>query len=127
MSVATHQGSSPLVEILTVGREILDGRVVDTNAVFIAETLKARGLVPRFGQRVDDDIERVVEAFQIAGRRADVILVTGGLGPTSDDLTVEAFARYLGVELELNEEALDEVKAYLQKIERPYAESQRKQ
>lgn len=119
--------SAPLIEILAIGREILDGRVVDTNSVWLAEKLKERGLVPRFAQRVDDDLERVVEAFKIAGRRSEVILVTGGLGPTADDLTAEAFARFLGKPLEWNAEAFSQMAAFFRKLDRPMIEQQRKQ
>src|SRR6185437_5059412 len=101
----------PVVEILTNGREILDGRIIDTNSVWIAERLKELGLVPRYAQRVDDDLERMVEAYRIAAGRSQVILVTGGLGPTADDLTAEAFGKFLGEKLEINSEALRQVEA----------------
>ena len=105
------------MEILTIGREILDGRVIDTNSVWLAEQLKEIGLVPRYAQRVDDGIDRVVEAYRIAGSRSDVI-VTGGLGPTADDLTAEAFAKFQGEELVLNAEALRQIEAFFEKIGR---------
>ena len=116
-----------IVEIITVGREILDGRVVDTNSVEIAEILKPIGLTPRFGQRVDDDLERVISAFNIAASRSKIILVTGGLGPTSDDLTAEAFARRINKPLTLNAEALVDIENILKKIGRPLTDVQRKQ
>jgi nicotinamide-nucleotide amidase len=117
----------PLVELLTIGREILDGRVIDTNAVKIAEHLRPLGLVPRFAQRVDDDPGRIDEAFRIAASRADVILVTGGLGPTSDDLTAECFAHFLGETPVLRPDALAQIEAYLARFSRPMLEAQRKQ
>lgn len=117
----------PLVEVLTIGREILDGRVVDTNAVAIAEILRPLGLVPRFAQKVDDDPERIVEAFHIAARRADIVLVTGGLGPTSDDLTAEAFARFLNEATVVHPEALAQIEAWFSQHQRPFTEVQRKQ
>jgi nicotinamide-nucleotide amidase len=123
----TSPVSSPTVEILTIGREILDGRVVDTNSVWLGERLKEVGLIPRYAQRVDDEIGRVVEAFRIAESRSDVILVTGGLGPTADDLTAEAFAQFLGEPLELNAEALRQVEAVFAKLGRKMIEQQRKQ
>jgi nicotinamide-nucleotide amidase len=115
------------VEILTIGREILDGRVIDTNAVWLAEKLKQRGLVARYGQRVDDDFERVIEAFQIAQRRSQIILVTGGLGPTADDLTAEAFSRFLGEPLELNPKALSQVEGWFKRMNRTLLDVQKKQ
>ena len=116
-----------IVELITIGREILDGRVVDTNAVRMAEILKTRGLIVRHAQRVDDDIERIVEAFELASTRSDVILTTGGLGPTSDDLTPEAFAKFLGTPLNENPEALFVVESMLKSRGRPMSPAQRKQ
>lgn len=115
------------VELITIGREILDGRVLDTNAVAMAEVLRTVGLVPRFGQRVDDEMGRIVESFQIASKRAQIILVTGGLGPTSDDLTAEAFAKFLGEKVICNPEALAQIEALFQKYDRPLTDVQRKQ
>lgn len=116
-----------IVEIITVGREILDGRVIDTNAVEMAEALRPLGLTPRFGQRVDDDFDRMISAFQIAASRSKIILVTGGLGPTSDDLTAEAFARCISRPLVLNTEALTDIETIFKKIGRPVTDAQRKQ
>lgn len=115
------------VEVLSIGREILDGRTVDTNAHHIGQRLKERGLIPRYGQRVDDDIERVVSALQTAFERSDIVIATGGLGPTSDDLTAEAFARYLGEKLVLNQEAAADIRALLHNRGRPYTPEQEKQ
>ncbi len=116
-----------IVEIITIGREILDGRVVDTNSVAIAEILRPLGLTPRFGQRVDDSIERIIDAFLIASQRSHLILVTGGLGPTSDDLTAQAFAQFLGEPLVLNQPALDQITAYFKRAGRELLEVQKKQ
>lgn len=116
-----------ILEILTIGREILDGRVIDTNSVKIAEVLRTRGWIPRYAQKVDDDLERIVESFSLCARRSSVILITGGLGPTSDDLTAQAFAQYLGEELVLNPEAHALVKAKLQALNRPMTSAQEKQ
>lgn len=119
--------TSPRVEILTIGREILDGRVIDTNSVWLAERLKEIGLIPRYAQRVDDELERVVEAYRIAASRSTHILVTGGLGPTADDLTAEAFAKFLGEPMELNPEALKRIEAVFAKFKRTMIDQQRKQ
>jgi nicotinamide-nucleotide amidase len=119
--------STPVVEILTIGREILDGRVIDTNSIWLAERLKQNGLVPRYAQRVDDEISRVIEAFTIASRRSQIVLLTGGLGPTADDLTAEAFAQFLREPLELNPEALAQVEAVFAKIGRKMIDQQKKQ
>lgn len=115
------------VEILTIGREILDGRIIDSNSAALGKKLKALGLEVRYAQRVDDDIPRIVESFEIAEKRADIVLVTGGLGPTQDDLTAEAFANYLGEKLEYNAEALRQVEAIFTLLNRPFNDSQKKQ
>jgi nicotinamide-nucleotide amidase len=116
-----------IVEILAIGREILDGRVIDTNSIWLAEKLKERGLIPRYGQRVDDDFDRVIEAFEIAKKRSGIILVTGGLGPTADDLTAEAFGRFLGEPLELNPVAFAQVEGWFKRMNRPLLDVQKKQ
>jgi nicotinamide-nucleotide amidase len=116
-----------IVEILSIGRELLDGRVIDTNSATIAHELRGLGLVPRFGQRVDDDLARIIMAFGVAASRSRIIIATGGLGPTSDDITAEAFARFLGEALVPNPDAMRQVEAYFQRLGRPLLEVQRKQ
>ena len=119
--------NSTVVEILAIGREILDGRVVDTNSVWLAQQLKGRGLIPRYAQKVDDEIDRVVEAFAIARKRSGIVLVTGGLGPTDDDLTAQAFSKFIGEPLELNALAFSQVEAWFKKMQRPLLDVQKKQ
>ncbi len=115
------------VELVTIGREILDGRVIDTNSVRMAEILKTRGLIVRHAQRVDDEMGRIVDAFRLAASRSQVILVTGGLGPTSDDLSIEAFAKFLNVPLAENAAALRVVETALRSRGREMTPAQRKQ
>jgi nicotinamide-nucleotide amidase len=115
------------VELVTIGREILDGRVIDTNSVRMAEILKTRGLIVRHAQRVDDEIGRIVDAFRLAASRSQIILVTGGLGPTSDDLSIEAFAKFLNVPLSENPAALQVVETALRSRGREMTPAQRKQ
>jgi nicotinamide-nucleotide amidase len=115
------------VELITIGREILDGRVIDTNSVRMAEILKTRGLIVRHAQRVDDEIVRIVEAFRLAASRSQIILVTGGLGPTSDDLSIEAFAKFLNAPLAENAAALRVVETALRSRGREMTPAQRKQ
>jgi nicotinamide-nucleotide amidase len=115
------------VELVTIGREILDGRVIDTNSVRMAEILKTRGLIVRHAQRVDDEIPRIVDAFRLAASRSQIILVTGGLGPTSDDLSIEAFAKFLNVPMNENAAALRVVETALRSRGREMTPAQRKQ
>jgi nicotinamide-nucleotide amidase len=86
-------------EILSVGTELLLGQIVDTNAAYIARALADLGLDVFFKQTVGDNPQRIQEALRLALSRADAVLITGGLGPTEDDLTVDAVATALGEEL----------------------------
>ncbi len=117
----------PIVELLSIGREILDGRVIDTNAIYFAEELGKRGHVPRHAQRVDDDMDRIVAALSLAASRSSIVLLTGGLGPTSDDITTEAFSKFLGVELEENASVVEHIKEVFNTIGRTFSDVQRKQ
>jgi nicotinamide-nucleotide amidase len=87
------------VEILSTGTELLRGKNVDTNAAWLAQQLGKAGLEVRYHQTVDDHFGRLVDAFKLAASRSDLILLTGGLGPTEDDYTrtavEEAFHRPL--------------------------------
>src|SRR5437879_10769256 len=84
--------SSMRAEIISVGTELLLGQIVDTNAAYLAQRLAEVGIDVYFKQTVGDNSPRVQDAVQLAISRADVILITGGLGPTEDDLTVAAVA-----------------------------------
>ncbi len=105
--------------VVAVGTELLLGQIVDTNSSYIGEQLAAVGIGSHLQLKVGDNLERVIEAFQIALKDADAIIVCGGLGPTHDDLTREAIAAVMGVELQHN----DDVAAV---IEEMFARRQRK-
>ena len=94
------------IEIITTGDELMTGLTADGNFFRAGDVLASMGLEAAYHTTVGDYMERIVEAFQIARGRADAVIVSGGLGPTSDDLTAEAAARFLGTGLELNREAL---------------------
>lgn len=95
------------LEIITTGDEIMGGVTLDTNFHWAAEKLVGLGFDLRFHTTVGDDEEDIREALKTAMRRAQAVIVSGGLGPTSDDLTAEVASRFLGVPLELNSVALD--------------------
>ncbi|HSJ96833.1 MAG TPA: molybdopterin-binding protein, partial [Myxococcota bacterium] len=76
-------------EILTIGDELLRGEIVDTNTTFLAERLLRLDVETRFHSTVADDRADIADAFRRAVARVDVVLVSGGLGPTRDDLTIE--------------------------------------
>ena len=98
-------------EIIATGSELLSGGVVDTNSVFLAEELLDIGIETAFKTIVGDDEKDMEDAVRTARERVDVILVTGGIGPTEDDITRKALARVLKKRLVLSDDALKAVKA----------------
>ncbi len=100
------------VSILSIGNELLSGRTVDTNAAFIARRLRTIGLPVVGVYSVGDEEPAIRRRLAIALEEADVLLITGGLGPTDDDLTRQALAGFLGVELVLCEDLLEMLRQF---------------
>jgi nicotinamide-nucleotide amidase len=98
--------------IISIGNELLDGQTVDTNAAFLGSELTGLGIPVASRFTVGDDLDKIVRVLGLACEDAEVILVTGGLGPTADDLTRQAVAAFLGVELQLKEELVRDVTAW---------------
>lgn len=96
--------------ILTIGDELLDGRVQDTNAAMLSERLRGLGIATVVRLTCRDGVDEIVESLRFCHRAADVVITTGGLGPTDDDVTHRAVAAYSGVELELREEELERIR-----------------
>lgn len=94
-------------EIVSVGHELLMGEIVDTNTAFIAQRLSEIGITVRWSGIVGDDMDDLCTAFAQALGRADVLITTGGLGPTSDDMTREAIARVAGEEMAVDPATLE--------------------
>src|ERR671932_2166460 len=94
------------IEVICTGDEVLTGKIVNTNFSYIAQKLEDVGLAVRWGTTVGDDRETLLAAFLQAGQRADAVIVTGGLGPTVDDLSQEIAAKAAGVDLVLSQEWL---------------------
>jgi nicotinamide-nucleotide amidase len=101
-----------LAELLTIGDEILYGQIVDTNSQWMSVALSNAGIKVIRKTSVGDQESEILSALAEAEQRADVILITGGLGPTNDDLTKPCLAKYFNCELKINEEALAEVTAF---------------
>ncbi|MBI4234099.1 MAG: competence/damage-inducible protein A [Chloroflexi bacterium] len=114
-------------EIVSVGTELLMGEIVDTNAAYLAARLPALGLEMRWVSQVGDDLDHMVEILRRALGRSDVILTTGGLGPTQDDLTREAIAQSLGEEPLVDPELLEQLTAYFRDRSMPMPSSNTKQ
>ena len=94
------------VEIITTGDEIMSGMTLDTNFQWAAERLTVLGFNLAFHTSVGDGEEAIAQALKIAETRAQAVIMSGGLGPTPDDLTAQVVSSFFGVPLELNEEAL---------------------
>lgn len=114
-------------EILTIGDEILYGQIVDTNSQWIAAELSKAGIRVVRTTTVGDTAGDIMTAFAEAESRVDIILITGGLGPTSDDLTKPCLAKYFDCEMQIHEEALAEVTAFFSSRGRALTEVNRLQ
>ncbi|MCU1496560.1 MAG: competence/damage-inducible protein CinA-like protein [Acidimicrobiales bacterium] len=91
-------------EVVAIGSELLLGQIIDTNSAWIGEQLALAGIDSHFQTKVGDNLDRMVQTLQIALDRSDAVVVCGGLGPTQDDITREAIAEVMGVDLELDDE-----------------------
>lgn len=109
-------------EIIALGDELTSGQRLDTNSQWLSQQLADLGLQALFHTTVGDDLEAGTEVFRQAVQRADVILSTGGLGPTADDLTRECLARACGVELVRDEAVLEHIRALFAQRGRPMPE-----
>ena len=98
-------------EIISIGDELLIGQVINTNASWIGEQLTMAGIKVYQAVSIADDQDHIFEALSLAGKRADVILITGGLGPTKDDITKKTLCDFFGSKLVFNEQVFEDVKA----------------
>jgi nicotinamide-nucleotide amidase len=114
-------------EILTIGDEILRGEIIDSNKAFLSERLLDFDVECRFQTSVRDDPADMTDAFQRAVSRSDVVLVSGGLGPTRDDLTVGVLAETFGRDLVLDEVSLEGIRDFFRRVGRDMAENNAKQ
>ncbi|MBT1705002.1 competence/damage-inducible protein A [Chryseosolibacter indicus] len=114
-------------ELLTIGDEILYGQIVDTNSQWMSVALSNVGIKVIRKTTVGDLEEEILNAFAEAETRADIILITGGLGPTSDDITKPCLAKYFNCEVRIHEEALAEVTEFFKSRGRELTEINRQQ
>ncbi|MFM7854511.1 MAG: competence/damage-inducible protein A, partial [Flammeovirgaceae bacterium] len=114
-------------ELLTIGDEILYGQIVDTNSQWMSVELDKVGIKVIRKTTVGDQEQEILMAFAEAEKRADIVLITGGLGPTSDDLTKPLLANYFGCELVMHQEALAEITAFFKSRGREMTELNRLQ
>ncbi len=115
------------IEIICTGDEVLTGKIVNTNFSYMSQKLEDVGLSVRWETTVGDDRESLLRAFQLAGERADAVIVNGGLGPTVDDLSQEVAAQAAGVGLVLNEEWLGRMGEFFRRRSRVMPPNNKKQ
>lgn len=118
---------SKSAEIIAVGTEILLGEITNTDAVTVARALSELGINAYYQTVVGDNPERLRDCIKIAKSRADIIITTGGLGPTFDDLTKQVAAEAFGKKLVLNEEELAKIKGYFDRLGRTMTENNARQ
>lgn len=114
-------------EIIAVGTEILLGQIVNSNAQYLSQELAALGIDVYFQTVAGDNLERLSQAIRIASGRADLLLFTGGLGPTQDDLTKDAVAAVLGRSLHIDRMAMDNIDRFFEGRGVPMTENNRRQ
>lgn len=114
-------------EIIAVGSELLLGQITNTNARYISSQLAELGINVYYHTVVGDNADRLKDAIQLAESRADLIIFSGGLGPTKDDLTKETIAHHLQTQLVMDDEAMISIEAFFKRINRPMTENNKKQ
>ena len=114
-------------EIICVGTEILLGNIVNTNAAYLSERLASLGISVFFETTVGDNPERLENVIRQGLERSDILILSGGLGPTKDDLTKEIATKVCGQDLVEDEEALRRLKEYFARSHRSMTENNLKQ
>ncbi|WP_342048657.1 competence/damage-inducible protein A [Bacillus sp. OTU530] len=114
-------------EIIAVGTELLLGQILNTNAQFLSQKLAAIGMNMYYQTVVGDNADRLRSAIETAQQRADILIFTGGLGPTKDDLTKETIALAVGGSLVYNDDALRSIEEYYARTGRTFTENNKKQ
>lgn len=117
----------PKAEIITIGDEILVGQTVDTNSAWIAQQLKSIGMPIQQITSIADTRTAIQNTLDLTLEKADIIFMTGGLGPTNDDITKHVLTEYFGDELVFNQEISDEIEAYFTSVNRAFLEVNRQQ
>ncbi len=117
----------PSAEIITIGTELLLGEIVDTNAHFLARTLRDAGIDLYRTTTVGDNVTRIAQAIQQSLERCEIVITSGGLGPTIDDPTRDAVALALGVKSEFQPELWDQIQARFQRLGRLPTDNNRRQ
>lgn len=116
-----------IAEIIAVGTELLLGQIPNTNAQIISNALQEIGIDVYYHTCVGDNQERLMDIFKTGFTRSDIIILTGGLGPTRDDLTKETVASYLNLSLKVDKYSLGKIKSFFARRGKPITENNYKQ
>lgn len=114
-------------ELITIGDEILYGQILDTNSQWMSAALDSIGVKTIRKTTIGDEEQEILTAFAEAEKRADIVLITGGLGPTQDDLTKPCLAKYFNSEIKINDQALEELEALFKQLGRELTDINRRQ
>ena len=116
-----------IAEIVAIGTEILMGQIVDTDAQYLSRRLQSLGISVYYHQAVGDNPQRMRDTIVLALSRSDVVITTGGLGPTQDDISKEMAAQLLGLEMKFDEESWQAIRGYFERMGRECPENNRRQ
>lgn len=119
--------NTTFAEIVTIGDEILYGQITDTNSQWISAELDKIGIKTIRKSSVGDDEQEILNILQEAAQRADIILMTGGLGPTKDDITKKTLAKFFDVEMVINETVIEQIEKFFKERNIPMLETNRQQ
>lgn len=114
-------------EIITIGDEILFGHILNTNTHWLSNELSSIGITVNRQLTIGDDLPAILDAFKNANFNAQLVIVTGGLGPTNDDITKKAFCKYFNVDLVKNQEVYSHLESFFNERNRPFTEKQQTQ
>ena len=118
---------SPACEIVTIGSELLIGQIEDTNTSYLARELSREGVRVSFRTAVGDYLDQIAEVIRCAAERCSLVITTGGLGPTLDDLTREAVAQVAGVKLAFRQDLMEEIEELFRRVGYQMPENNRRQ
>ncbi|MGL5314716.1 MAG: competence/damage-inducible protein A [Peptostreptococcaceae bacterium] len=114
-------------EIITVGTEILLGDIVNTNSQYLAKELASLGIEVYYQSSVGDNEQRLLQSFEESLKRSDIVITTGGLGPTEDDITKEVACKYFGQDVELHKPSWEKIESYFKRLGAEITENNKKQ
>lgn len=116
-----------ITHLITIGDELLIGQTVNTNAAWIGQQLALLGIKVNYSVTISDTKKDIIDALNYASNRADLVLITGGLGPTKDDITKQTLCEFFDTTLELHTEIAEEIRKYFESVGKPFLEVNKQQ